>query len=451
VGLFWECDSGKILQGDVLDELRTLPDESVHCVVTSPPYYGLRDYGTGTWEGGDPSCKHESAPVAATGNKGNVTTVPVRGQCACGAVRIDRQIGLEPTLGEYLSHMVDVFREVRRVLRSDGTCWVNMGDSYVTKPNGRSNDDPRRVLVDDRTFRANVPVDIDTTKTSGLPAKSLMGVPWRLAFALQDDGWLLRSDIIWSKPNPMPESIRDRPTKAHEYVFLFAKRQRYYWDQEGSREVSIGPGGHARPELKQKYGDDPRHRTKRPCSGGMGGDGLGRNPRSVWTIATQSFSDAHFATYPEALVQRCLQAGTSDHGACARCGAPYRRIVEKGAALAEWQRACGADASGGYNGNGKRTNGVQTPGDVKARVLAGMVEKITKGWEPTCKCEAADPVPCVVLDPFFGSGTTGLVAAKMGRRFIGIDLNRDYCDLAARRIRSWMAACQSELQLTGVE
>ena len=271
-----------ILQGDCRDVLRTLPDGSVHCAATSPPYWGLRDYG------------------------------------------IDGQLGCELTYQEHVDTMANVFREVRRVLRADGTLWLNYGDSYATSVNGRSAADTKAAGNDDRTFR-----DKPFSTIQGiLKPKDLCGIPWRVAFALQADGWYLRQDIIWSKPNPMPESVRDRCTKAHEYLFLLSKSGRYFFDQEAIREEpsgrtdpirSFGKGAPAGRE--DEAGHTPNYQL----------DGLiGRNKRSVWEVTTQPFSEAHFATFPPALIEPCIKAGTSEKGCCAACGAPMVRDQTKG-------------------------------------------------------------------------------------------------------------------------
>ena len=235
-----------------------IPDNSVDCVVTSPPYWGLRDYGTATWEGGDESCDHTvSMPLKWNDPKRgtNYTRPEVahRGgdssKCfRCGAKRIDEQLGLEPTPEEYCSNMVAVFREVWRVLKPTGTLWLNLGDSYASQPAGNkdSSFSDKQVSNLGSHIRRNV-----STMASGLKAKDLVGIPWRMAFALQDDGWYLRSDIIWSKPNPMPESVTDRPTKAHEYVFLLTKSPRYYYDADAIREVAQNWG--TRDRTNGKY------------------------------------------------------------------------------------------------------------------------------------------------------------------------------------------------------
>lgn len=307
----------KLHHGDCLDILKTIPDESIHCVVTSPPYWGLRDYG------------------------------------------IEGQLGLEATPEEHCLAMVDVFREVRRVLRGDGTLWLNYGDSYASGVTGRNEKDrrdhrgvPYGNTQESQRGRA-------TGCKSGLKPKDLVGMPWRVAFALQHDGWWLRSDIIWAKPNPMPESVTDRPTKSHEHMFLLAKSAKYYYDAESvkqrvgeqtrrqktfrggcytnnsSFDNSIDYSGH------DPYSDDEPSKN-------------GRNLRDVWTIATQPYPKAHFATFPTKFVEPCIKAGCPEDG--------------------------------------------------------------------------------TVLDPFGGAGTVGLVADRLGRDAILIELNEEYVALAKRRI-----------------
>lgn len=289
-----------------------LADRSVQCVVTSPPYWGLRDYGTARWAGGDPACDHK-APQAWASDSGDLG---VRGgvlnanevkamrrhgpDCLkCGATRMDPQIGLEGTPDRYVAEMVAVFREIWRVLKNDGTVWLNIGDSYSS--GGRTTQVPD-------SLRAGQP-DSDGTATrppvvQSIRPKSMVGIPWRVALALMDDGWILRSDIIWSKPNPMPESVTDRPTKAHEYVFLLAKAERYYFDADAVREVGAGRmdfGLMTSPARLNQGGPWTKTHKDEPD---------GRNIRSVWSIATQPYPGAHFATMPEKLVERCILAGS---------------------------------------------------------------------------------------------------------------------------------------------
>lgn len=306
-----------ILNTDALSGLKELPDESVNCIVTSPPYWGLRDYG------------------------------------------VDGQIGMEPTPDAFAASLVEVFAEARRVLRDDGTLWVNLGDSYVgggrAGKNGvayggiealRSNPNRREAqrIVEGCVYGP------PTGKVDGLKSKDLAGIPWRVAFALQADGWYLRQDIVWSKPNPMPESVTDRCTKAHEYIFLFSKRPKYYFDHEAIKEPVAG--------YTRKGGTAAYTANTEGITHGVGSSTLhqmsrtGRNKRSVWTVNTQPFSGAHFAVFPPKLIEPCILAG------CPRGG--------------------------------------------------------------------------VVLDPFFGSGTTGVVALEHGRHFIGIELNSRYIEEVAK-------------------
>jgi DNA modification methylase len=301
----------QILTGDCREVLPTMEAGSVQCCVTSPPYWGLRDYGTAQWEGGDAACEHtstrrgyDSADKEAT-NRGS-SRDPIYGNCRlCGARRIDSQLGLEATPEEYIANMVAVFRAVWRVLRDDGTLWVNMGDSYagsntigwregnLLKNGGNSNRD-------------------GVGRVPGLKPKDLCMMPARLAMALQADGWYLRSEIVWAKPNPMPESVTDRPTKAHEMIYLLAKQERYFYDAEAIREesVTVNPRGLSpNPGVKNiALGKAGRSTTLGKWTQD---DKLsGRNKHSVWTIATQPYAEAHFATFPEEIPKLCILAGS---------------------------------------------------------------------------------------------------------------------------------------------
>lgn len=386
--------------GDCRDTMRQLIAQGVkvHTCVTSPPYFGLRDYQTGTWQDGDPNCDHVSHEIrtgkgmAALGAKyrgGGVKAsldkpVHYRDQCGkCGAVRIDRQIGLESSMDEYIATMVEVFRLVRDLLRDDGTCWINLGDSYAAN---RSYQVPSTLMNGCATNREQAGSGRGMKAAAfGLQPKDLMGIPWRVAFALQADGWILRQDIVWHKPNPMPESARDRCTKAHEYLFLLSKNPRYYYDQAAIREPCVDNemangfrGGAYCDHATLVNGEGGKRKTRgnyitpagwdtRTGEGGHGNfhkDGRAtershneasgmRNKRSVWTVASEGFSDAHFATFPSALIEPAILAGAPPGG--------------------------------------------------------------------------------IVLDPFLGSGTTAMVAQRLGRRWIGCELNPDYLKLQARR------------------
>jgi DNA modification methylase len=376
----------QILTGDCRDILPTLEPQSVQCCVTSPPYWGLRDYGTAQWEGGDGECDHLMPPTGIRNNGrsravsgGTFHDSPIANQirkqfirdCGkCGALRIDAQLGLESTPEEYIANMVAVFRAVGRVLRDDGTCWINLGDSYAQAGGTLRGDDETKEAAqarqqrngnstgqhggwEGRAFRAA------NTAKGGLKPKDLCMMPARLALALQADGWYLRSEIVWHKPNPMPESVIDRPTKAHEMIYLLAKQERYFYDAEAIREKSDEASGWARQRFNGdntwKYnGSDERVAStgQRIDSSTFGDQGF-RNKRSVWTIATQPYSEAHFATFPEEIPKLCILAGSR-------------------------------------------------PGDT-------------------------------VLDPFAGSGTVGKVALELGRRAILIELNPAYIELAEDR------------------
>jgi len=322
-----------VLNGNCLDVLSELPEQSVNTCITSPPYYGLRDYQTAEWKGGDENCEHTISHYSD--NLKPEVDRPFRGNRSacikCGAIRKDSQLGLEETPEEYVENIVAVFGEVRKVLRDDGTVWLNLGDSYGTE-------------------------------------KQLQGIPWRVAFALQADGWYLRQDIIWHKPNPMPESVKDRCTKAHEYIFLLSKNKKYYYDNDAIREPHTWEESKPRPSGMERNAQ--KYRSKVNYGGGGSGfaghsgslkaDGTslnhpdGRNKRSVWTVTTKPFKDAHFATFPPELIKPCILAGCPEDG--------------------------------------------------------------------------------TVLDPFGGSGTTGVVANRYGRNAILIELNDEYAEMSRNRI-----------------
>lgn len=315
----------RVLQGDCRVVLASLPAESVHCCVTSPPYYGLRDYG------------------------------------------VAGQIGLEPTPDAFIAQMVEVFREVRRVLRADGTLWLNLGDSYAATSAGVGNAPSAKSTLTTNGGKGPKEGDKYSAGNAGrarridpqAKPKDLLMIPARVALALQADGWWLRSDIIWSKPNPMPESVTDRPTSAHEHIFLLSKSERYFFDAEAVKEA-------VSPASLQRWGEGGTERVN-PSPQGLkaagvrgenscGVDPSGRNIRNVWTVATQPFSEAHFATFPPALIEPCIKAGCPEGG--------------------------------------------------------------------------------TVLDPFGGAGTTGLVADRLKRNAVLIELNPEYAEMARRRIQS---------------
>ena len=363
----------QIIQGDCIEGMRTLPAESIHCVVTSPPYYGLRDYGTASWEGGDESCDHMGKPMATRANVNNNTGgadvknatyfEPFKDVCGkCGARRVDQQIGLEESPDAYVAKMVDVFREVRRILRSDGTVWLNLGDSYAAARGGTHQ--PAETLAGGKNGKTDSGERVNRDRHDGynptrnangigLKHKDLIGIPWRVAFALQADGWYLRQDIIWHKPNPMPESVTDRCTKAHEYIFLLSKSERYYYDNEAVKEKA-GTPAQLRNKSQEGYHADYPHGARFSEGDRVWGEDGMRNRRSVWTVATKPYAEAHFAVYPPKLIEPCILAGC--------------------------------------------------------------------------------PVDGTVFDPFTGSGTTAEVAMVNNRNFVGTELNPEYVLLAERRL-----------------
>lgn len=314
----------QIITGDAFAILQGLPDGIVQMCVTSPPYYGLRDYGTGKWVDGNPGCDHEAAIEAwlyrnfaqSAGLNVGIRTQMSAGRAqlkacpGCGATKEDNQIGLEETPEAYIDRLVAVFREVWRVLRDDGTLWVNIGDSYSDSTIGRK--DAHRT-IDGKPVSEKLkshPAPRDRTNRA-LGPKQLLGIPWRLAFALQADGWILRSDIIWHKPAAMPESVTDRPTSAHEHIFLLAKQERYFYDAEAIKEKA-SPNTHSR-------GRGMHPKTAAAGSGIKANSSFEsairevvpyRNKRNVWMVASQPYPESHFATFPPKLIEPCILAGS---------------------------------------------------------------------------------------------------------------------------------------------
>ena len=336
----------RILVGDARERLRDLPDASVHCVITSPPYWSLRNYQ------GDPG-----------------------------------MIGMEPTFADHLDNLRIVFREIWRVLRNDGTFWLNYGDSYHNK--------------------------------------NLLQMPAKVAMALQDDGWMLRSEIIWHKPAPVPESVTDRPTCAHDKLFLFSKQSRYFYDQFAIR---LPPSG--RTDLLTFNKANPqRNDTDRAFPiDGM----IGANARNVWTVSTHgSAASLHFATFPTKLITPCIKAGTSERGCCPKCTAPYARdttsTIMATTRNPNMEQRGTKHVDGGDSAMSNRQRTGHRPGLIPRYV--------TRGWSPTCECNAGRPVPAVVLDPFGGAGTVGMVSEQLGRDSVLVEVSAEYAAFAEKRIR----------------
>lgn len=604
-----------MLHGDVLDCLRSLPDNSVHMCVTSPPYWGLRDYGTGTWDGGDPECEHiepQGGPSIKQESSKGTRGLQYKGECRkCGAVRIDQQLGSEAlhdcvgwATGDkcgacFICRMTAVFAEVKRVLRPDGTCWLNIGDSY-NGSGGAGGDYAAGGLKDGQPrFKGR--------NVSTLKAKDLCLIPSRLALALQAEGWWVRSQIVWAKKAPMPESVGDRPSSAWEPIWLLTKSAKYYFDQTALAEAVSGHDQQAMfdmrtgtsagrflseegwPESRQHMqslreqardelatntkresvgsGDDQEVQQQRAGQGNEVGiqpisegqrrqEGLGdvtrwqasggeipsgreaqgstapllserqgqssnrsvstdsegqriptkrgtqapisyegeqhangaamgsdkedlqesmrllwgdatanegsHNPdiegrasrqgehrsgvsklqqqerqqgksyptaRNVWTLGPDPYPEAHFATFVREIPRRAIRAGTSERGCCPACGAPWVRVREASEEYAKMLGKSYHDHSGDGVQYGLRQNGKGPASKLPAETY------ITTGWQPTCTCDAGDPVPCTVLDCFAGSSTTLVVAKELGRKSIGIDLSAEYLDMSIRRIQ----------------
>jgi DNA modification methylase len=421
-----------LLHGDAETRLRDIPPDTFHACVTSPPYFGLRRYG--------------------------------------GA-----EIGHETTPDGYAARLRDVFREVRRTLRPDGSLWLVLGDSYANDTKWGGSTGGKHV----KSLHGNTSIG-RLKNITGLKSKDLIGIPWLTAFTLRADGWYLREAIVWRKSSCMPESVTDRCTIQHEYVFHLTKSPTYYHDPVAIEEAaqSDHPSGNGfKRDARVTYTD---------ANGARGSDeqwtqvGGSRNARSVWDINPEPFESqlclacdtyyagaayrrlprdadakricacgandrwlSHFAVFPTRLVSRCLRASVPSGGCCVRCATPFRRIVEKKAADPAWLAACGADASGSYTGisrDGGNAAGAQDASATKARILAGMARKVTVGWLPDCKCDAGIAAP-LALDPFSGAGTTALCASRLGIDAVGIDLNADYLRMSRYRLADAAAKC----------
>jgi DNA modification methylase len=392
----------QLLTGDSRTVLRTLAPKSVHAIITSPPYFNLRSYS------GEQDVDWEAFEYAPMPGLPPLSIPAWRGG-----------LGNEPTIEMYIGHLILCLREWWRVLRDDGCCFVNLGDSFAGSGKGGQSEEKRSENWQ--------PVYGNKGKRYGLKSKDLCLVPARFALAAQADGWYVRSRIIWAKGvsfladyagSCMPESVTDRPTKSDEDIYLLTKQPKYFWDQEAVKEPSTGQTGKA-ASFKRTTKDNlipnqsaMQHRTDRSDTVDTGG----RSLRSVWVINPQGYDGAHFAVWPPALVAPMIKAATSEHGVCGDCGAPWARVVEKQG------RITIPRLTEGDEGENSKMNG---PGAWNAY--------ITTGWQPTCTCNAAI-VPATVLDPFGGSGTTAATACALGRNAISIDISTDYIQLQEERI-----------------
>jgi DNA modification methylase len=510
-------DVDRLITGNGPDVLDSLPADFFHTCVTSIPYYGLRAYGTPPqlWGNGDgpadrcaatayldvhtwgdvhpPGWRASDTGAGPMQHEGNThrDTLTSNLCTRCGAWR--GELGLEPSLGMFIEHIVAIFAKVRRVLHPSGTVWLNVGDSFGASATSKQVVDtknPNRAGGRDTQRR------VRPEEAGNFKPKDLMMVPARLAIALQEDGWYLRSDIIWAKLSCMPESVRDRPVSSHEHIFLLAKSKQYFYDTEAVKE-KLAPStlGDPRREREvdrdydraaEQFGEDvaaARRNAGSYFSGKKNGAPApsGANMRNVWLLGPEPFPGAHFATFPTSIPKRAIMAGTSEHGCCSKCGAPWKRVLAPTEAYAEhlgkdWadDEADQAEGRGHFDmGDGRSASQRR----VKRNAPSVTAEYTTTGWEPTCKhvetycttCHhvftekkkpeactcpeqldggktGANPcrgtlatrplpvVPCRVLDPFFGAGTTGLVARRLGRRYVGIELNAKYAEIARKRI-----------------
>lgn len=468
--IYYRDDSITIYHGDALHTLMALPSNSVHCIVTSPPYYNLRSYLPSVVRL-KPELEPEQQAVILSmlAQRGIHSTDP---GMHIGNLVLFRQedipsdlhdhfmlaeFGNETTPQEYVARLVEIFREARRVLRHDGVAWLNLGDSYATNRSYQVAPAKWKTLDFGASNAQKVP--------DGLKPKDLIGIPWRVALALQDDGWWLRADVIWSKANPMPESVTSRPTRSHEYVFLLAKSERYFYDHEAIKELSVadhGSGNGFKRPARLSYngrGSDQPWETQET-----------RNSRTVWEINSRPFKGAHIAVMAPGLARRCILAGSSPQ-VCEHCGAPWQRVLgepkpdrerpQARRALEIWQksgltddhlaaiRACGMADAGKtrqtMTGAGKNDLRMQQLADEAKKALGGYYREFlfgprqTTGWCPTCTCPNGEGTGrSVILDMFAGSGTTGDVARKAGREAILIELNADYCEMIQERFAQHM-------------
>lgn len=385
--------NARILQGDSLEVLKTLPSDSVHCMVTSPPYWGgLRDYD------------------------------------------VEGQLGLEATPEEHIAKIVEIFREARRVLHPSGTLWFNYGDCWASAGHGARVPSGKEAYLADQVSPEE---QANRKPIAGLKPKDLVGMPWLCALALRNDGWYLRADIIWHKTNGKPSSVVDRPAPMHEYIFLLTKSAQYFYDQDAIREKTGNESSweeYMAADGRYHLHENDKERGLQQYNPGFKTltHPLGRNKRSIWSIATERFTykdtdpnyggGDHFATFPTELPQVCIKAGTSEKGCCPECLTPWVRTFDEFTVQED-------------NGNRKLADAPGAKLSETSMMRTGK-RKVRKpvGWATGCTC-GKDPIPCTVLDPFNGAGTTGLVARRLQRNYIGIELNPKDVHMSARRIQ----------------
>ena len=404
--------------GDCREVLKTLPDKHFQTCITSPPYYGLRDYGTASWVGGSENCSHIGDTLGNNrnfideGGRGSNKASLSTGDCIkCGAKRVDSQIGLEETPEQFVESLVNVFREIKRVLKDDGTLWLNLGDSYSS--GGRTTTTNQSVRGD-KDYGVTRPPPVE-----GIKPKDLFGIPWRVAFALQADGWYLRQDIIWHKPNPMPESVQDRCTKSHEYIFLLSKSPHYYFDNVAIKEETTTFDNSNRDRDTTKLNNTPG-RTK--MAGLKTNQYETRNKRSVWTVPTKPYKEAHFAVFPTDLIEPCVLAGSSAK-ICSGCGKAYKREMVTTDVPDRIVR--------------DHMVGVIPKRDKPSRMNSKDMLSLTKednGFVKQCECDTDHTEQDRIIDPFGGSGTTALVADRHNRDATVIELNKEYIEIAKNRL-----------------
>jgi len=459
VSVYFSRNGKTLHQGHVLDVLAELPAESVQLAVTSPPYYSLRNYGTApqVW-GGSKDCIHTwgDGPTVReitggktpkqTTNVGSYTGPRSAQTCQrCGAWK--GELGSEAAPDAFVSHLVEVFAAVRRVLRRDGCLIVNLNDSYVGSGKGPSNSLQRPAsCLNDKQLRAGAAPTTWTPIPEGLRPKSRLAVPERFVLAMLADGWIYRDDRAWCKKAPMPESTRDRCTQAWEHVYMFTREGAYFWDQaavlEAVSEETIKKGGYD----ENGQSNWPDNRTVTPdvllvnkLTGNMQPgrrvsiNPAGRNPRNYVVLGPDPFPEAHFATFPRALPEFWIKAATSERGACARCGAAWKRVVER-ERLGDTETV-GRPKAVGHGGYGSPKSTLSLSGNGSKEWAERGGKTVPLGWTPSCRCGPdAGTKPQIVCDPFSGSGTTLLVAHLLGREAVGIELNPDYCRIAERRL-----------------